>query len=75
MPGEIDDPIQIGQVAALKGQAFADFGSGVRPLSVGAPVHQGETIITKAGANSELPRSKLRSIKGIRPRTDSSNQE
>ncbi len=24
---------------------------------------------------SELPRSKLRSIKGIRPRTDSSNQE
>ncbi len=25
--------------------------------------------------DSELPRSKLRSIKGIRPRTDSSNQE
>ena len=33
-------------------------------------------IMTRAiGGTSELPRSKLRSIKGIRPRTDSSNQE
>lgn len=46
--------IEIGNVAALKGQVFADFGSGVRPLSPGSPVHQGETIVTRGASHVEI---------------------
>jgi Ca2+-binding RTX toxin-like protein len=54
MAPEAGSMVQIGSVVNMKGQVFADHGDGVHPLSVGAPVHQGEVILTKAGSNVEI---------------------
>jgi hypothetical protein len=41
--------VVVGSVVAVRGAVFSDAGAGQQPLTVNAPVHRGETIVTVAG--------------------------
>lgn len=44
----------IGNVVSINGEVEAEFDQGSRPLETGAPIYEGDTIITGAGASVEI---------------------